>query len=377
MAAARVFLDASGSCPMTARTLEALHAGTVDGWADPARLHTESRRARQLVDGAREAIAEVIGTRPEHTHFTSSPLLGLERIIAGVFAARRGRDRIVASGIERDATLHAAHYVARGSLTQVPVDDLGHLDLDALTSAVEVPDVALAAVQHGNHEIGTLQRLDAVSAVTDAAGVPLIVDATATIGHVDPPARWDALIANPADWGGPAGLGIVAVRPATRWLPVWPEGDDWAPGGISVPAALAAAVALQERTERRADTDQRLRALVDRVRAEAARWPGVTVVGDPVERLPHVVTLSCRHIDGEALLARLDRAGFAVGSGSACTTSSLEPSRVLASIGAPSSGNVRLGLHPGIESSAVDRLLAVLPVMIADLRAEAGAPASE
>lgn len=369
-----MFLDASGSAPMTRRTQDAFLAGMTDGWADPARLHTESRRARQLVDSAREAIAEVLGARPEHTHLTPSAHLGLERVVAGIHAARRGRERIVASAVERDATLHAAGHAARGAVTVVGVDALGHVDLEGLAAALAVPDVTLAAVQHGNHEIGTVQRLDRIVEATTAAKVPLVVDATASIGHVDSPAHWDALVANPADWGGPAGLGVVALRPATRWLPVWPEGDDWAPGGVSVPAALAAAVALQERIEQRDATRARLRDLVHTVRTSAATWPGVDVVGDPDERLPHVVTFSCLYVDGEALLSRLDRAGIAVGSGSACTTSSLEPSRVLAGIGALSHGNVRLGLHPGVTAADVDRLLTLLPRVIADLRAEAGAP---
>ncbi len=369
-----MFLDASGSSPMTNRTLEAFHSGLADGWADPSRLHTESRRARQLVDASREALAEALGSRPEHTFLSQSPHLAIERVLAGVFTARRGRDRIVASAVERDATLHAAHHLTGGRVTTVPVDRLGHVDLDALSHELGVPDVALAAVQHANHEIGTVQRLDAVMEAASAAKVPLVVDATASIGHGPAPEHWDAMVANPADWGGPAGLGVVAMRPRTRWLPAWPEGDDWAPGGLLVPAVLAAAVALQERLEQRDATQGRLRGLVDRVRATAATWPGVDVVGDPDERLPHVVTFSCLYVDGEALLSRLDREGIAVGSGSACTTSTLEPSRVLAAVGALSHGNVRLGLHPGVTDADVSRLLALMPRVLADLRAEAGAP---
>ncbi|MDN4486827.1 aminotransferase class V-fold PLP-dependent enzyme [Demequina sp. SYSU T00039] len=369
-----MFLDASGSSPMTNRALEAFQAGLADGWADPTRLHSESRRARQLLDGSREAIADALDARPEQVHLTASPHLGLERVIAGVFAARRGRGRIVASAVERDATLHAADYVSGGRLATVPVDRDGHVDIEALGAELADPDVALAAVQHGNHEIGTLQRLDRVHAATSAAAVPLIVDATASIGHVPAPERWDALVANPADWGGPQGIGVVALRPSTRWLPVWPEGDDWAPGGVSVPAALAAAVALQERLEQLDAVGARLGALIDHVRARATDWPGVDVVGDPAERLPHVVTFSCLYVDGEALLTRLDREGIAVGSGSACTTSTLEPSRVLASIGALSHGNVRLGLHPGVGEADIERFLALMPRILGDLRDEAGAP---
>ncbi len=370
-----MFLDASGSAPLTKRTIEAFQAGLAEGWADPARLHTESRRSLALLDGARAAFADALGARPEHVHLAPSAHLALERVIAGINAARRGRDRILASAIERDATLHAARHMTAGNVTLLPVDSLGHVDLDRLADELCVPDVALAAVQHGNHEIGTLQRLEAIADLTAAARVPLVVDATATLGHVPAPARWDAVVGNAADWGGPAGLGIVALRPSTRWLPVWPEGDDWAPGGVSVPGTLAAAVALQERLETMATTDARLRAMVDRIRTAAASWPGVDVVGDPDERLPHIVTFSCLYVDGEALLTSLDREGIAVGSGSACTSSTLEPSRVLASIGALSHGNVRLGLHPGVTEAQATRFLEVMPRIVARLREQAGAPA--
>lgn len=370
-----MFLDASGSSPMTPRTVEAFLAGLADGWADPARLHSESRRARQLLDAARVSIASALGISAEQTHFTASAHLGFERVITGMVAARRGRTRVLVSAIERDAVLAAADFAVAGNVTLVPVDRLGHLDLESLRTELANPDVAVLAVQHANHEVGTVQRLATIAAHAHERGVPLVVDATASIGHGAVPDHWDALVANPADWGGPAGVGVVAVAPRTRWLQPWPEGGGFAPGGVSVPAALAAAVALEERREHEQATWARLHGLVAKIRARAATWPGIDVVGDPDERLPHVVTFSCLYVDGEALLSRLDREGIAVGSGSACTTSTYEPSRVLASMGALSHGNVRLGLHPAITDADIDRFLALMPRLIADLRAQAGAPA--
>jgi cysteine desulfurase len=95
-------------------------------------------------------------------------------------------------------------------------------------------------------------------------------------------------------------------------------------------------------------------------------------VGDPVDRLPHLVTFSCLYLDGEALLHALDRAGFAVSSGSSCTSSTLRPSHVLEAMGVLSHGNVRVSLHRETTEDEVDRFLAVLPGVVADLRAEAG-----
>lgn len=368
----RLFLDASGSAPMTSRALDAVRAGFADGWADPRRLHAESRRAQGLVEGAREAIAEALGCPAHEVAFTPSPVLAIERTIAAVHLARRGRDRILATAIERDATLHAASWIAPGRVETVAVDSLGHLELESLRAALDYPDVTLAAVQHVNHELGTAQRLASIAELTRAAEVPLVVDATASVGHLDVPDVWDALVANPADWGGPAGIGVVAMRSRTRWLQAWPERSGWEAGSISVPLALAAAVALQERMERREATATRLGALVDRIRAAAVQTPGVTVVGDPEERAPHLITLVCEGMSGEALLTRLDKEGIAVGSGSACETDSLQPSRVLGAVGAPSDGNVRLGLHPGVTDTDVDRFLDALPRAMEDVRGKPG-----
>jgi cysteine desulfurase len=237
---------------------------------------------------------------------------------------------------------------------------------------VSNPATALALVQHANHEVGTVQRLDAIAESTSRTGTPLVVDATASIGHIDPPQQWDALVANPADWGGPAGIGIVALKPQTRWLPAWPEGDPWAPGGISVPLALASAVALQERLEQQQQTAIRLSSYIDEIRAVLSLLEGVSVIGDPVERLPHVLTAAFMYLDGEPLVTRLDRAGISVGSGSACGKASFEPSRVLAVMGALTHGNLRIGLHPGVTRDDVTRFLTALPRVIKDVKSDMG-----
>ena len=335
---------------------------------------TESRKARGLIDGSREAIAEVMGVGADQVHFTPSIHFAFERVISGIAQMRRAQPRIVLSAIERDALMHAAIHTRPHGVELVGVDAAGHLDIDTFGAAVAADGVALAAVQHANQEIGTVQRLDPVARACADAGVPLLVDASSSIGHRDAPKYWDALVAHPADWGGPAGIAVLALSPQTRWLPTWPEGDDWAPGGVNVPLALASAVALQEREQERLATAGHLGALVEKIRATVRRLEGVEVLGDPYERLPHVVTFSCLYVDGESLLSELDREGFAVGSGSACASGSLEPSRVLASIGALTHGNVRVALHPAVTGEDVDRFLAALPEVLNRVRSRLGAP---
>ena len=136
---------------------------------------------------------------------------------------------------------------------------------------------------------------------------------------------------------------------------------------------VAAAAALRAVHAEAAAEAARLCALVEQIRAAvAATVPDVEVVGDPTDRLPHIVTFSCLYVDGEALLHALDRAGFAVSSGSACTADTLRPSHVLAAMGVLTHGNVRVSLHAGVSTDDVRRFLAVLPAWSRDVRAEVG-----
>jgi cysteine desulfurase len=196
------------------------------------------------------------------------------------------------------------------------------------------------------------------------------------VGRMPVPTGWSALVASARKWGGPTGVGVLAARSGVRWRSPLPDDErehGRVPGQPSLPLVLSAAVALQDASARAAAEDARLRPLVDRIRERvAATVPDVEVVGDPDGRLPHLVTFSCLYVDGEALLTELDRRGFAVSSGSSCTASSLEPSHVLAAMGALTHGNVRVSLHAGTSEGDVERFLAALPGVVAGLRRQAG-----
>ena len=371
----RVVLDAGGRAPLLPAARDAFLEALDQGWADPRRLHAEGRRARMLLDGAREALAAVVGARTEEVDLGPSHTAVLHTAVRTTTHGRRrvGAD-VVVSAVERAAVLHAADFVtdrSGGARVTVAVDRDGRVDPDAMAEAVSAPGVALAALQHANGEVGTLQPVAPVLEAARRAGVPLLVDAGASLGHVPVDEHWDVLTADPGDWGGPSGLGVLVTRRGVRRSPDGPQDEDrWFPGGVSVPAALAAAVALQHAVATSADADARRRALVDRVRAVVAeRVPDVAVVGDPRARLPHVVTFSCLYVDGEALLTALDRRGFAVGSGSACTSSTLEPSHVLAAMGVLTQGNVRLALPATTTAPDVEAFLDVLPGVVREVRA--------
>lgn len=359
------YFDAAAAAPLHPVARRALLAALEDGWADPGKLYAQARRARQLLEAAQAAVAEILGVRPEELSFTASGTAAAQAaVLGGLAGRRRSGDVLVHSAIEHSAVLH----VAEGQkAVSVPVDRLGRLDLDAWQAEVTGPGVALAALISASHEVGTVQPVAAAASACAAAGVPLYVDAAQSVGRVPVPPGWSILSASAHKWGGPPGVGVLAVRKGVRWE----RGER--PGPPDLPAVVAAAAALRAATADSAAEAARLSALVDRIRATVpATVPDVEVVGDPVDRLPHLVTFSVLYVDGEALLHALDRRGFAVSSGSSCTSDTLRPSHVLEAMGVLSHGNVRISLHRDTTPEQVDRFLAELPGVVASLRAEAG-----
>ncbi|WP_200209655.1 cysteine desulfurase family protein [Micromonospora coerulea] len=379
MSASPVYLDAAAAAPLHPVARQALLAALDDGWADPGKLYTQARRARQLLDAAREAAAQTLDVRADELSFTPSGTTAAHAaVLGGVTGRRRVGTALVHSAIEHSAVLHAAerHVAAGGTAVPVPVDRSGRLDLAAWSAAVAAPGVAFAALIGASHEVGTVQPVPAAAAACADAGVPLYVDAAQLIARVPLPAGWSVLTASAHKWGGPPGVGLLVVRKGTRWESPFPTDERESgrtPGVVNLPAVVAAAASLRAAAADAAAEATRLAPLVDRIRVRvAAEVPDVEVVGDPVDRLPHLVTFSCLYVDGEALLHALDRRGFAVSSGSSCTSSTLRPSHVLEAMGVLSHGNVRVSLHRETTEADVERFLAELPGVVADLRAQAG-----
>jgi cysteine desulfurase len=367
------YLDSATAAPLHPVARQALLAALEDGWADPDRLYGASRRARILLDAAAESIAESIGARPDEVIFTSSGVAAVHAAVLGTLRghARPGRPtRLVYSAVEHSAVLNAARaHSDDGGLTDaVEVDSLGRVAVEAFARAAAGADVA--ALQAANHEVGTTQPVAAVAAAIEP--VPLIVDTSQTLATA--PEGWSVLTADPRVWGAGPGIGLLVVRTGVRWSSPYPEDERRLPGVPNVPAAVAAAASLRAIRQSQADDERRMRGQIERIRAHvAATVPDVDVLGDPVERVPHLVTFSCLYVDGEAVLSALDRRGFAVSSGSSCMSSALEPSHVLVAMGALTSGNIRVSVNPATSDDEVSEFLGVLPGVIADVRAELGA----
>lgn len=355
------YLDAVGGQRVLDAARTAAAIAQDDGWADATRLHHQGRKAGILLDAARASIAaslSSIADEPiaiDEVHFAPS-LPSAAR--AALHSASR---RVVASRVETALLLDLAE--ERPESVLIDVDREGRADLTAFAHSLS--DGGFGCLQAANAEVGTRQP------VTELAGLgqggPLLVDAGQVIGRARLPHGWTALIASARDWAGPAGVCILVIRRRARWQAPSPPIRGWLDGFPDIPAAIGAAAALEFVLPRAEAEAQRARGLIDRVRSAAAAIPDIEVLGDPVDRLPHIVTFSVLYASGEAIVTELDRRGFAVASGSACMAESQRPSHVLAAMGAFTGGNVRVSLPFGCTEASVDAFIEALPSVVASI----------
>lgn len=364
------YLDAVGGQPTLSVAREAFAAALEQSWPDPARLHHSGRRAGLLLDTARASIARFLEVPTADCFLGSSASDLLNACIGGLFAARTSAGapaRIIVSEAESMAVLAAARSCPLAEVVTVPVTITGAVDIDMLASAL-AHGAALACVQVANAEVGTRQPLAEAHRLCRAAGIPLVSDATQVAGHDVIGSNWDALVAVPRDWGASAGCAVLVVRPDIRWKP--PEAPDrgWVGGFPDVAAAAAAGAAAEYVAPHwRAQADEH-RQMIQRLRAKIEQLPGVRAVGDPIDRLPHILTVVVDDAIGEAIVTDLDSKGFAVASGSACTADNRMSSHVLGAMAIATPASLRISLPYGCTQQTIDALLETLPEVLADAR---------
>lgn len=330
------------------------------GWADPARLYREGRRAALLRDSARESVAARIGARPDEVTLVAEGALPL--VIRSFFEGSGALERLVCSAVEHSSVLaEADDLVARGGRADiVGVDRAARVDLTSYLQAL--PGATLAVLQAANHEVGTRQPVAEVAAASGETGVPLLVDASVTLGRDDPPAGWSILVGRANSWGGPPGVALVAVRRHLHAPPL-----DLPHAGL--PAELAAARGLEWADEHREADAARARILTERIRESVPRSVADVALLGSDDRVAHLTALSCLFVDGEALVLGLDREGYAISSGSSCVSDLRRPSHVLVAMGALTQGNVRVSLPFGVTDETVDGFIEAMPRVTSDVRA--------
>jgi cysteine desulfurase len=369
-----LYLDAASTTPMHPRAREAL-IGALADFGDPARLYGRARRARLLLDRCRERVAAVIGARSDEIVFTSGGTEAANLAVTGLARAARRRRHLVVAAVEHTAVLNPARALtAQGfEVSEVGVDAGGRVDPDELAAAVR-DDTLLVCLQHANQEVGTVQPVREAAAAAHAHGALLLVDACQTVARLPVDLGdlgADLLAASAHKFYGPPGVGFLAVGRAARLKPVL-LGDERErrrrAGMENLPGIAAMTAALDARLAEAPAENERLGRLSDRLRAGLAAIPDVVVHDQARERLPHLVAFSVLYVEGEALLLLLDAHGIAVHSGSSCTADTQEPSHVLAAMGAITHGSVRVSFLGDAGDADVDRLLAVLPATVAELR---------
>ncbi|TLW90708.1 cysteine desulfurase [Saccharomonospora piscinae] len=346
------YLDHAATTPLVPEALAAL-TDALPMLGNASSLHSSGRRARRMVEEARETVAESIGARPSEVIFTAGGTESDNLAVKGLYWARRAADprrtRVLASAVEHHAVLDAVQWLADhegAEVTWLDVDQHGRVCPDVLRAAVaaEADTVALATVMWANNEVGTINPVPELAAVCAEYDVPLHTDAVQAVGAVplDVAASGvDALTLTGHKLGGPYGVGALVLGRDTTCTPLLHGGGqerEVRSGTLDVPAIHALATAVRSAVARRAEHVAQLTKLRDElVAAVRAQVPDVVLNGPPLDagdRLPGIAHLTFPGCAGDSLLMLLDAKGIECSTGSACTAGVAEPSHVLLAMGA-------------------------------------------
>ena len=427
----RAYLDHASSSPLRPVAYEAMLPWLAQP-GDPGRVHAEGRAARVALEDAREQVAAFFGARPREVIFTSGGTESINAAIFGAAARATGNVRssrtpvvrqecrfeedgpaavhIVASAVEHSAVLEAANRA--GTATLAGVDRLGRYDPAGVLAGIR-PETALVSVQLANHEVGTIQPAAEVVAGARERGVLTHVDACAAAGCI--PVDFTALGADLCSvtahkLGGPRGIGALLVRRGLRLPPFVLGGAqerNRRAGVENVAAAVGFAAALAElagtagtaaelaapasgpaeraepagvaepgRAGAAPGPGNRLAAEADAARAMTGRLlgevpklvDGISIFGDPVDRLPHLVCVGVEGVEAEPVLLGLDQTGVSVHSGSSCSSETFEPSPVLSAMGVDADHSLRVSVGWSTSGEDVEAFLTALPDVVSRLR---------
>ena len=374
-----VYLDNAAATRLDERVLEAMRPFLFDTYAVATSQfgYSPGIEAKDALDVARSKIAAHLGASPEEFVFTSGSTESSNLALKGVARALREKKgaHLVTTRIEDFPVLNSARTLEKQGfrVTYLDVDEWGRIDLDALRESITAETV-LVSVQAANQEIGTLQDLAAIGAICREKGTLLHTDATHSFPRVPLDVREvpvDLVSVTSHLIHGPRGVGGLYVRagtPIAKWMDGGFQEFNLRPGEENIPAAVGFAKALDLVT---LEETARLQGLRDQLIERLLRIPESRLNGHSVYRLPHNANVSFRFVEGESILLHLDMRGFAVSTGSACFSRSLEASHVILGIGGDherAHGSVRLTLGRYNGDEDVDAVVEALDEVIARLR---------
>ena len=382
----KIYMDYAATTPMRPEVLEAMEPYFCEKFGNPSARYSWGREARQAVEKAREQVAALIHAEPDEIYFTSG---GSEAdnwaIQMGCRQARRSRKnsrgelKITTSPIEHHAVLNACMAEkARGTKIEfLPVYPDGATI--AYCPGAFLKNAAMMSVMLANNETGAIQPVETLAQIAKEHGVLFHTDAVQAAGVVPIDVNdWNAdlLSLSGHKFHGPKGVGALYIRKGTRIHNLIEGGAQergLRAGTENVPGIVGMGEALSLAAAELSEYTAHVTALRDRlIHGVLSAVPDARLNGHPVLRLPGNANFSFPGVEGESLLMRLDLAGIACSSGSACTSGSLETSHVLSAMGLSpdmARSSVRFSLGRDNTAEEIDRVLAVLPPIVEDLRA--------
>ena len=377
----RIYMDNAATTAICPEALAAMLPCFAEHFGNASSIHATGRDARKQLEDARRKVADTLGAKPAEIYFTSGGSESDNWAIKGAaFGNRRKGNHIITSSIEHHAVLHTCQWLEKQGfeVTYLPVDEYGMVNPRDVEAAI-TDQTILISIMAANNEIGTIQPIAEIGKIAREHKIIFHCDAVQAVGAIPVDVdAWhvDMLSLSGHKFHGPKGVGALYIRTGTKV-------EQFMHGGAqergrratteNVPGVVGMAAALEKAAENLEENGMRLIYLRDKlIHGILDTIPYTRLNGHSLNRLPGNVNVSIQFVEGEALLLRLDLAGIAASSGSACTSGSLDPSHVLLAIGLPhevAHGSLRLSLTDTNTEEEVDEVLRVLPDIVKKLRA--------
>ena len=376
----RIYLDNAATTAVSPEVLTAMLPYFTECYGNPSSIHSTGRDAHKAVDAARRQVAAAINADPAEIYFTAGGSESDNWAIKGTAFAKRDKgNHIITTAIEHHAVLHTCQWLEKQGfeVTYLPVDENGLVSVEDVEKAITDKTI-LISVMAANNEIGTIEPIAEIGALARSRGILFHTDAVQAVGAIPLDVKAmniDMLSMSGHKFHGPKGIGALYVRKGVRLDTLIAGGAQERgkrAGTENLPGIVGIGKAIEIATRDMEANAARMTALRDKlIHGILESIPDVRLNGHPTRRLPNNVNVSVRYIEGEALLLRLDLAGIAGSSGSACTSGSLDPSHVLLAIGLPheiAHGSLRLTLGTDTTEADIDEVLDKLPGIVKNLR---------
>lgn len=374
----RIYVDNAATTPVSEEVIKAMMPCFTEFWGNPSSLHADGQSAKEVVDAAREKIANAIGCAPTEIYFTSCGSESDNWAIKGAAYAAKGRRKIVTSKIEHHAVLHTCKALEKEGfeVVYVGVDEGGFIKMDELRKAVD-DSTALVAVMMANNEIGTIEPIAEIAEIAHSCGALMFTDAVQAVGNI--PVNVKELGVDMLSLSGhkihtPKGIGALYIKKGVRIKNLIDGGgqERGKRGGTeNVPYICGLGVAVEAATNSLCEMEK-VRALREKLIDGLLEIPYSRLNGDRENRLPGNANISFSFVEGESLLLWLDMSGVSASTGSACSSNSLEASHVLLAIGVDiedAHGSLRFSLSKDNTEEEVDEIIRVVKESVERLRA--------